>query len=191
MNRRHSHQTQPTGSDPFDRIYRRYWPLTCAAAHEVLDNEADAEDAAQRVLLRVWRAGPTVWSRVCSAPYFRRAGCNEAKNVLRRRQQRAAVVPGPGDTARPKSESDAAEWQELRDAVRDEIDKLPNRCREVARLVYLNGSTTREAAEQAGITPKAVEKQRTRARRHLAATLARFRPVPPRSRSNGHEAMGG
>jgi RNA polymerase sigma-70 factor (ECF subfamily) len=154
----------------FSAVYRRWWDVVFEAAEGVLHSEEDARDAAQRVFARLWVSGD--WRGIEDPErFFRRAGRNAALTVVRRWRRRRTVHLAPGLVDALRSPRLSPEETLLRSERRDLalciIGLLPPRCRLVCALVYLEGHTHAEAAERLGISPRAVEKQVARGRRHL------------------------
>lgn len=156
---------------PFDAMYEAWRATAVAAALAILESRAEAEDAAERVFLRLWRNGG--WWRVEDPePFFREAGRNEALNGLRRRRKTVPLSADlmetlPAHTRNPAQETARVETWSL---VERAIAALPARCRMVCRLVFLDGLTHREVGERLGVTAKAVEKQVARGRRRMKAS---------------------
>jgi RNA polymerase sigma-70 factor (ECF subfamily) len=154
----------------FTGMYRRWWDVVFEAAEGVLHSEADAHDAAQRVFARLWANGG--WRRIEDPEgFFRRAGRNAALTVVRRRRRRRTVHLAPGLLDELRSPRSSPEETLLRSEQRDLalriVGLLPPRCGLVCALVYLEGHSHGEVAERLGISPRAVEKQVARGRRHL------------------------
>lgn len=158
-----------THSADFTRLCQSWWDVVCRAAFHVLQCDDDAQDAAQRVFMRLWKSGG--WRHIQRpASFFAEAGRREALSILRRRppsftssEAAFALQSRPID---PGMASAAAHADRLRDALRV-IERLPPRCRLAFTLVVFEGMTHVEVARHLGISVKAVEKQVARARRHL------------------------
>jgi RNA polymerase sigma-70 factor (ECF subfamily) len=154
----------------FIDLYRTWWGVVCDAAEEVLASRHDAEDAAQRVFMRLWEHG-TWWTIHHPRRYFYEAGRREALSSQRHRHPvplrplKETETPVLADPA-PLPDHGLLQ-AERRKLAADLIGRLPRRCQEVCALVFLTGMGHREVAERLGITEKAVEKQVARGRRIL------------------------
>lgn len=161
-----------TDTATFVRLCRTWWGGVRDAAFRALGDLDDAEDAAQRVFVRLWSGGG--WSRIADpSRYFPAAGRREAFATLRRRgrrrrawQEGCAAQAWPAWVPTPEDALLHAEW---RRTAAQAIGRLPPRCGLACMLVLLEGLTHAEAAERMGISAAAVEKQIARARRRLAA----------------------
>lgn len=149
-----------------------FWEVVKDSALEILGSDADAQDVAQEVIIRLWNHGR--W-RSIDHPirFFRQAGRNEALNMLRRRRgfvvaddRLALSVADPSPSA--CEEIDSAR---LVLALREAIKQLPPRCRQVCALVFLEGWSHHEVSNELSISVKAVGKQVARGRTHLGRII--------------------
>lgn len=158
----------------FGTLYRRWWRTAHDAAVALLGSRDEAEDAAQRVFLRLWASG--TWDGIASpGRYFREAGRREALTFLRQRRRWGdpgshrdvfELIEDPG--MRPDQRVLQAEQRAI---LTRAIGMLPRRCGVVCALVYVHGHAVREVSERLRISMKAVEKQLTRGRRRLRELL--------------------
>lgn len=155
-------------SEEFTELYRRWWPRVREEAHRLLGAEEEAGGVAQQVFTRLWESGD--WRGIENPePFFIRAARNEALTRLRRRRRRRALPLTDAMVAVLRHAADSPEEalirSERRDVCHQIIGLLPPRCRLVCALVYAEGMTHREAADELGISMGAVEKQAARGRR--------------------------
>jgi RNA polymerase sigma-70 factor (ECF subfamily) len=167
-----------TEQPSFRDAYQRWWCIARDAADEILRSPDDAEDVAQRVLVKAWTSG-TLAGGEHAESYFRVAARREAWNLLRDRIRRRnreskgtreirefmAQPPRPAD-----EQLSIAESQRFCAAA---ISRLPARCQLVCSLVFLHGCSHAEVARELQISEKAVHKQVARGRRILSTYLAR------------------
>jgi len=155
----------------FEALYRDWWRVVCEAAEEVLGSRMDAEDAAQRVFMRMWRSGG--WREIQQpSPFFRKAGRNEALSMGRRRSEptvRFDEELSTGLRDRGVGPDERVAQEQFRRLVGERIGQLPPRCGAVCALVFIQGLTHRETADALAITIRAVEKQVERGRDHLGS----------------------
>lgn len=161
--------------EDFAVLYRRYQPIVESAARELLVCDADAENVAHDVFLRLWKRGPDAWPKGSPEAFFRRAGRNGALTAHRRAKHE---LPSADDflatlpSSNPTPEEELVR-SELRHLTADAIQDLPPRCADVIRLVVERGFSSAEIANYLGIGVGAVEKQRARGRRLLERRLGR------------------
>jgi RNA polymerase sigma-70 factor (ECF subfamily) len=82
------------GTPEFSELYETHYAAVYRAALRVTGNPADAEDALQTVFLRMLGAlaqGGELPAARSPEAWFRRAACNAAIDILRRRTARAEV----------------------------------------------------------------------------------------------------
>ena len=152
--RRHSHE-----------IYR--------FAHSLLANQADAEDATQEVLLRLWNHLPKMYPFNLRS-WLMQTTRNYCLDQIRRRSSRAALIflddeilaDQPDESAvNPRAAADSS----LRlEQARKLLLKLPEYLRSVFVLYEVNGLRYREIAEVLGIPINTVKVYLLRARERLA-----------------------
>ena len=141
-------------------------------AEAILKARAPAEDAAQDVMLELWRRRETMVLETSLRAYLLRATRNRALNQIRHRRIVERSVPVTrAARAAPSADQDLAE-QELRSAVEQAVNDLPERCREVFELSRVHGLRYAEVADVLGISIKTVETQMGKALQRLKERLA-------------------
>lgn len=154
-------------------LTERLLPRVLRHAARVLGNRAEAEDVAQEVMLRLWRAAaewqPDGPARPATWAY--RVTANLAVDRLRARRGAVGLdeVPEPPDEAPGAGAAmdDAARLAAL-DAA---LQALPERQRQAVVLRHIEGLANPEIAEVLDISVEAVESLTARGKRALAARL--------------------
>lgn len=163
--------------DAFDTIFRDHYPSAVAVAERISGERAVAEEVAQDVMLELWRRRDTVSVDESLRAYIVRAARNRALNHLRHERMKVRTAPhaaGPTVT-HPDAPARLAE-AEIEAAVREAVDSLPERCREVFQLSRAQGLKYAEIAGVLGISVKTVEAQMGKALRTLRERLAPWLP---------------
>jgi RNA polymerase sigma-70 factor (family 1) len=147
----------------FDEIYLRYWRKLYALAFYHLRDRNAAEDIVQEIFVSLWASRektdikhlPTYLATATKYSIFhyfaqpaRNTGSLEELNTLPVEQQ-------------------TAESRLLEKEIRQEIDRLPEKCRLVFRYSREEGLANKTISEKLNISTKAVEKHMTRALRQL------------------------
>jgi uncharacterized protein len=131
----------------------------------------DAEDVVQEALLRAYLGLSQLRDPARFDAWLCGIAVNLAKMRLRRRalERRLVAEPGPGG---------GFEERELLELVRDAVNVLPARQRDVVLMHYIDGLSCDEIAALLGSSPGAVRVRLHRARRQLRQQLAAFAPLP-------------
>lgn len=152
----------------FDRCYSSM----CRLAYLLLRDSAAAEDAVADAFTRVAARWWLLRDHDQAEPYVRRAVVNTCRDILRRRrhEQRANATVYHLEIAPPVPPRTAEVDDRLR--VRAAIDALPPRQRVTVVLRYYADLSEAEIAESLQCSVGTVKSQLSKARAHLARTLA-------------------
>lgn len=136
-------------------------PLLYKLAHQMLRDQADAEDAVQQALLHTWEKRGRIQPDKLRA-YLCRAVLNESRNLLRRQKHAVPMAeqPAPSTEASP----------DLRPLMRA-IAALPDKYRWPVWLRYLEDLSAKEAASALGLTVAALNSRIHRAKQLLREAL--------------------
>jgi RNA polymerase sigma-70 factor (ECF subfamily) len=161
----------------FDAIFRDSYPRLVRAAEMMLRERAIAEELVQDVMLELWRKRETLDPLGSVIAYLHQATRNRALNHLRHLQvQRRSAPHLLGESTREAVGPSALVAEEMRVALRQALDELTPRCREVFELSRVRGLTYAEIADALGVSVKAVEAQMGKALRTLRERLAHWLP---------------
>ena len=157
-----------TGDEPaFTELSNRYSARLLTMAWRLLGNRADAEDAAQRALLRLYTSAKSYRSEWAVSTWLYRITTNVCVDEMRRRRsrfvlQRAALEEadgqgllfpwGGGHGGGPAQNLD----------VQRALDRVPLEARILLALRYMDGLSYRELARVRGITVNTVKSQLAR-----------------------------
>ena len=163
--------------EAFDAVFRQWYAPLVRAADAVVRERAVAEELVQDVMLELWRRRTALAADGTPQAYLFRGVRNRALNhvrhgqVARRGAERAA---GPAAHDAPAPAEVVA--QEMDRAVKDALEALTPRCREVFELSRTHGLRYGEIAQTLGVSVKAVEAQMGKALRTLRERLAPWLP---------------
>jgi RNA polymerase sigma-70 factor (ECF subfamily) len=168
----------------FEELVEKYQHRLVAVLNHLVGHADEAEDLAQEVFLRIYRARKKYRARAKFSTWLFTIANNLALNALRSRR-RKAVVPlettdsgplGPRPAERlvqDKGEqpSHHLQQQELAAVIRRALDGLNERQRSAVLLNKFEEMNYAEIAEVMGLTTKAVKSLLSRARTNLRLAL--------------------
>jgi RNA polymerase sigma-70 factor (ECF subfamily) len=150
-------------ADPaaFEELMRRYKRAIFAYAVASTGSRQDAEEVTQDVFVKVYRAAHRFDSQYAFTTWLYKIASNTCKNKLRGRRRRAVsldsedspVVAVSAEAGPLEAYKRSIEIAEVRDA----INGLPPRYREVLYLRYVEGLSYKDIAETLGLSLGNVE----------------------------------
>ncbi len=171
--RRWMAQAKPSESSTFEQIVLLHTPLVLRTAQRLLLNEADAQDAAQEVFLKLHRSFGRFNQERDLLPWLYRITVNVCYDLRRKRKPDLAMESISEPIARgfsPEEEMNVAEQWELMAAA---LETLSDREREAIVLRDLEGLSTAEVAKTLGITEGTVRSQISTGRAKLKEYVMR------------------
>jgi RNA polymerase sigma-70 factor (ECF subfamily) len=170
----------------FRELYRRNARAMIAFCHHFVRDAARAEELAQDVLVKLYRARERYRPAARFRTFLYRIAANHCLNELRRGEWSARAPSGadplldpdllPSRTATPE---EAATGAALEDAVRALLDRLPEKQRVALVLCRFQGLSYEEIAAVLDTTVPAVKSLVHRATVAAAEALAPFTATPP------------
>jgi RNA polymerase sigma factor (sigma-70 family) len=160
----------------FAVLLERHGPLVLRVCGRLLDDGHAVEDAFQATFLTLAHQAGSIRKSTSLAAWLHGVACR----VARRMRDRARRT-FPAAALHPAADEDpAAEVmrRELGCALQEEIDRLPERYRQVTVLCCVEGTTRDEAAQRLGVPAAAVKKRLEAARGLLRRRLTRRGIVP-------------
>ena len=159
----------------FAALVERHGPMVLGVCRRMLGDDHAADDAFQAVFLVLAAEAPTVrvddtlgrWLHGVSVRLSRRA-----RAVARRERERVRALDGL-DPPDPSGTAAAEEGRELREAIDEEIARLPVRYRSAVVVCDLEGLTQEQAARRLRCPVGTVQSRLHRARERLRPALAR------------------
>ncbi len=164
--------------DAFAELARTHADRVYAALRRFGLGTAEADEVAQEVFLRAWRGLSRFEERAQFSTWLYRIAFNEAQRRLARREpRRADAFPDHDDpiASLPESPHLGPESQtldhELEKTLEWALEQLPAQWRAAVVLRDIEGLSTREAAEIAGLRQAAFKSRLHRGRMALRALL--------------------
>jgi RNA polymerase sigma-70 factor (ECF subfamily) len=181
----------------FEELVERYQHRLVGVMHHLVGNADEAEDLAQEVFLRVYRARKKYRPRAKFSTWLFTIANNLALNSLRSRQRKPVVPlnvrdsgplgPRPAESlvhARTEQPAQSLQQQELAAIIARALDGLNERQRMAVVLNKFEEMSYEEIAEVMNLTTKAVKSLLSRARSNLRDALQGYiymdgAPPPP------------
>ena len=164
----------------FSALIERHRNTVVNLAYRYVGNRQDAEDLAQEIFIKVYRARDRYQPAAKFTTWLYRVAVNASLNEVRNRKHRptfraASLHAGPdGEAALPVVEDvdsvsplEAVEQSELHREVRRAVDALPERQRLALLLNKFHGLSYEELAETFELSVQAVKSLLTRARQNV------------------------
>jgi RNA polymerase sigma-70 factor (ECF subfamily) len=143
----------------------------------MLRDGGTAEEIVQDVMLELWRRREALEVPKSTRAYLLQATRNRALNHLRHLAIERRSEPYVAEMVARVAPTDAQlREREIQGALREAVDTLPDRCREVFELSRVKGLRYAEIAAALGISVKTVEVQMGKALRILRERLAPWMP---------------
>src|SRR5262249_8063197 len=133
--------------DAFELLIARHGPMVLGTARRLVANTHDAEDVFQAVFLSLARLAKSIQQGRALPAWLHQTTCRVAAKLRARRLAPAAPPPERYEHGDPAAE---LVWREVRQALDEELQRLPERWRSPLLLCYLSGLTRDEAAKQLG-----------------------------------------
>ena len=174
-------------SEALDRLMERLWAPLVGYAGRILPDGSDPQDMVQEAFVRLWTRRATLREdgsiRALLYTTVRNACLDEIRTSRRRQKLRSAEC-GPSAAPGPYEDTQGAELQRLAAAA---VAKLPEKRREVFRLVREEGLSYREAAEVLVLSEQTVANHMSLALADLRTALRPFVSDPEAGTRTGEE----
>ncbi len=162
----------------FAALVRRHGPMVLAVCRRVLGNAHDAEDAFQATFLILVRKAGSIRSREALGGWLHEVALRVAQRARaratnrRRHEQRVPDMPRKDFLA-------PVVWRDLQPVLDEEVQNLPDACREAFVLCCLEGKTYEQASADLRCRPGTISRRLAKARELLRTRLKRRGLVLP------------
>jgi RNA polymerase sigma-70 factor (ECF subfamily) len=172
----------------FAELVNRYWTAIFGRFYRQLGDRQEAEDLAQDVFLRLYRARQRYQAQAKFTTWLFHIAQNVARNALRTRRRKPCIPMGTltspemdgGPATRPmgrrtqETPSQPMERAEMAAVVRSAVRNLARRQRRALELFQFQDWSCGEIAERMDMTPKAARSLLYRARNQLRDSLTAY-----------------
>jgi RNA polymerase sigma-70 factor, ECF subfamily len=162
--------------DAFEELVMTYADRLFAVLLRMLGDRSEAEDVAQEVMLRAWRGIGGFRGNSSFFTWLYRIAINEANRSLQKTARRPLTVPVETSALQIPADgrdepSRQAEQRELRAVLAGALASLPPDYRAALVLRDIEGLSTREAADIAGVGQAAFKSRLHQARLRVRAAV--------------------
>ena len=164
-------RVQGGDSSAFETLVQRYLPRARTLARRLMQDPDDADDLVQDAFLRALERIATFDVNRAFGPWFSRLLINTGIDQRRKLATRKTESHDPETFAGPSSPQRDIERAELRDTLRDALQKLPDRQRLIVSLFETDGHSTEEVASMLNVSQVTVRWHLHQARRALREAL--------------------
>jgi RNA polymerase sigma-70 factor (ECF subfamily) len=164
------------------------WPLLVSFAHRTLAGSADPEDVVQTAFVRLWSRRATLKEEGSVRALLYTIVRNACLDELRKKARRDKAEEDARPPTPPRSPYEDVHGAELQRVAAAAVERLPERRREVFRLVREEGLSYQEVAELMALSPQTVANHMSLAMADLRTALRPF--LSGGGRSNEEEAGG-
>lgn len=162
--------------DSFEKLFRSEFKGLCFFAQKYVKDLDTAREIVQDSFLRLWEKRETIDADRPLKPYLTAAIHNKCHNYLRDNKKfDTGLLQAEGLLEQNRSdEADILISRELQKEIRQAIDELPEKCREVFVLNRYENLKYQQISEKLGISVKTVEAQMSKALQHMRVRLAGY-----------------
>ena len=171
---------QQHNRNEFERLYKQYAPGLIFYARKFVDYQT-AEDVVHDVFLKTWECETVMIVHENVASYLYNAVRNRCLDVLKHQAvhddylSNAILNLKMEELASDDNILDRMMDEEKMEAIYKAIDRLPEKCREVFVLAYLEEKKNMEIADQLKISVRTVEAHIVKALKQLRSVLSNCR----------------
>lgn len=161
----------------FEELVKKHTRAVLNLVHRYLPDRSMAEDVAQEVFVKVYRAREKYQPQAKFSTWLFRITVNHCLNEIRSRRSQPASGESLDKLVEeplPGNPDDRLNQAELRAAVREAIDRLPENQRMAVILSRFHEMSYEEITEAMGMSLEAVKSLLFRARENLKESLKRF-----------------
>jgi RNA polymerase sigma factor (sigma-70 family) len=157
----------------FALLVQRHGPMVLGVCRRVLGDHHEAEDAFQATFLVLVRRAGAIHTREALGSWLYRVAYRVAARARHEQARRRAAAPEATPPAAAPDPADAATWAELRQALDEELRRLPVKYRAPVVLCCLEGKTHEQAGRELRWPKSSVTARLDRARCLLRRRLER------------------
>ncbi|WP_108869911.1 RNA polymerase sigma factor [Aquimarina aquimarini] len=156
----------------YRRLYEMHYNELCAYIYNLSRDKQQAEDIVQNVMLKIWKNRKSLRITTSIKSYLYKSCYYELLDSYKRNKKELNYIEQIKKDALElfvEEDNDFVKNRIIK--VREEIEKLPPKCKEVFVLNKLQGFKYKEVAEQLNVSIKTVEAQMYKAMTRIKKSL--------------------
>ncbi|MBK8880853.1 MAG: RNA polymerase sigma-70 factor [Bacteroidales bacterium] len=145
--------------EAFDRLYEKYSGKLYVFGFKYLRSASEAEELVQSVFLKVWVNHKILKKELSFKSYLFTIAYNEICNLFRERNYKQKFIDEirSADSNSSSAMEERIEHQSSLERVLQIVDKLPERQKAVFLKSRKEGKSTKEIAEEVGLSPGTID----------------------------------
>lgn len=160
----------------FRSVFEQYYNPLCNYAYSFLKDSDSSEDIVQEVFIKIWENRKDLIASNSIRFYLYTAVRNNCFTYLEKNKRTKIIPITDQDVSEDSSPLDGESGTDYNALLKQAIDQLPPKCREVFLLNRISKQSYQEVADQLNISVKTVENQIGKALRILRAFAKAYHP---------------
>ncbi len=159
----------------FDKIYKRYSNRLYVFVFGILKSQKDAEDIIQEVFIKVWDKRDKINEYLSFQSYLFTIAHNTTINIIRKKLKETELVSQIKSLQNPAEKSSnetEIEYKELKERLKNTINKLPQRQQQVYSLSRNEELSYKEIADKLDISVNTVENHMVKALKFVRENMS-------------------
>ncbi|MBA4407889.1 MAG: RNA polymerase sigma-70 factor [Odoribacter sp.] len=157
----------------FELVFKYYYSGLVIYADQIIKNTTVSEDIVQTIFMKLWEARESIEIRSFRS-YFIQCVKNSSIDYLRNQEVKNKYRQHSIDYTQVEMQEDLWTIMELDELIKQTIDKLPPRCREIFLMSRTENLKIAEIAEKLRLSGRTVETQISKALKILRIELADY-----------------
>jgi RNA polymerase sigma-70 factor (ECF subfamily) len=159
------------GDETYKKIFRLVYRLLCYYIYDMSNGANDGEDIVQDTFAKFYERRSNFSSAGEIMSFLGKTSRNAYLNVVKHKkveQKHRKFIENESETSEPVS---VKKETEMLHALHTEIENLPDKCKEIFKLLYYQRLSTQEVADRLNITTSNVSHQKGNAIQQLRKNL--------------------
>lgn len=160
----------------FEILYNRYWEKVYTLSYWHLLDQNSAKDITQDLFIDLWNKRKTKDISESFEWYIRKAAQNRVINYIRNQNMRKGHYQVVGNAPQVE-QANNYELKELKELYHQEIERLPEKMKNIYRLVKEHEMSVKDVAKHFGVSEQTIKNQLVTAAKKIRKALENYRPI--------------